>query len=491
MNHLVASLWQGILIAVITTLAVRAVPPGAAGKRHLIWWIALVVTLLLPLTAGFGSSAVSHHEAAAIPPLETGGLTFPMPPAWFIFGAIALWAGVAMVHVCRLLLGVRTLRRLVAASSPLDAERIAKLTRYQAAQRSGRSAELRVSHDIAGACAVGFGRPTIVVSARLAAAMDDEALESIVLHEYAHLQRYDEWGRLAQCVVVAFAGWHPAVLWISRRIDIEREIACDQRVVAEACAPLAYARNLAAAAQFIAGARGAAPTLAPGSSTTTPMLRLRVERLLGLAPVRNRWFAACASASVIAVVVVATIGLSQVPQLVTFTTRVAQATTPVTLASVSLLTDFLPHELPSVFANRRADIAASAETGVMPVQPVRAASSELVQDNTEAIATSDSIAVHDTVTPDVPAPVVAAARLGSTSIPFVARVPKLESTSTPEQDGVDWAAMGRPPAAAGVAVARAGTATGIAASRAGTSMSRFFKNGGLAIARSFQEGTSK
>jgi hypothetical protein len=75
--------------------------------------------------------------------------------------------------------------------------------------------------------------------------------------------------------------------------------------------------------------------------------------------------------------------------------------------------------------------------------------------------------------------------LGSTSIPFLARVPTVESTPTAEAGGVDWAALGRPPTVAGVAVARAGTATGLAASKAGTSVSRFFKNGGLAIARSF------
>jgi beta-lactamase regulating signal transducer with metallopeptidase domain len=483
MNHLVTSLWQGVLIAAITTLAVRVVPPGAAGKRHLIWWFALVVTLLIPFVDVFGSSAAGHLEAA---PVETGGLMFPMPPAWFIVGAVALWAGIAVANFCRLALGLRTLRQLVASSSPLDADRALRLTRWQAARRSGRSVELRVSNDIAGACAVGFGRPTIVVSARLAAALNDEALESIVLHEHAHLQRCDDWTRLAQCVVLALARWHPAVLWISRQIDVEREIACDQRVVAGARAPLAYARNLAEAAEFIAGRRGAAPMLAPGSSTTAPMLRLRVERLLRLAPIRNRWLAACSSASVIAVVVVATVGLSQVPLLVTFTARVAQAATPATLASVSLLTDLLPHELPSVFANRGADIAVSSETSVLPVQQAPVALPEPVPVSIQASVPNDSVAVHDVVTPEVTAPVVASAHLGSTSIPFLARVPQVESTPTAEVGGVDWAALGRPPTVAGVAVARAGTATGLAASKASMSVSRFFKNGGLAIARSFE-----
>jgi BlaR1 peptidase M56 len=331
---------------------------------------------------------------------------------------------------------------------------------------------------------VGFGRPTIVVSAQLAAAMNDEALESIVLHEHAHLQRYDEWARVAQCAVLAVARWHPAVLWISRHIDVEREIACDQRVVARACAPLAYARNLAEAAEFIAHARGAAPLLAPGSSTTTPLLRLRVERLLGFAPVANRALAVYAAASVVAVVVAAAIGLSQVPSLVTFTARVAQVATPATLASVSFFTD-LTHQLPSAFGNRRDEIAASSETSVSPVQEAPVASPEPPQAGTETSTVSDSLTIQEGVAPEVVTPVVATAHLGSTAIPFIARIPKIEATAATEADGVDWAALGRPPAAIGTAVARAGTATGLAASRAGTSVSRFFKNGGLAFARSF------
>ena len=484
MNLLVASLWQGAAIAGITTLAVRAVPPAAASKRHLIWWAALALTLLLPFFDIFGPPAAGHLDPSA-QGIDTAGLTLPMPPPWLIFVAVGLWTGIVVAHVCRLTLGVRALRRLVASSSPFDAEHVARLTRWQAARRSGRSAELRVSNDIAGACAVGFGRPIIVVSTQLASAMNDEALEAIVLHEYAHLQRYDEWGRVIQCLVLAFARWHPAVLWISRQIDVEREIACDQRVVARACAPLAYARNLAEVAEFIATARGSAPQLAPGSSTATPMLRLRVERLLRFAPIRNRSFAMYASASVLAMVVAAALWLSQLPSLVTFEARVAQVAAPATLASVSFLTD-LTHGLPAAFGNRHGDVAASSETTVAPVQEARVALPEPPHVRTDPATVSDSLTIQEVVRAEVTVPLLPAVHLGSTSIPFIAAgVPKIESTATAEPEGVDWAALGRPTAAIGIAVARAGTATGLAASRAGTSVSRFFRNGGVAFARSF------
>src|SRR4029079_7242963 len=100
-----------------------------------------------------------------------------------------------------------------------------RLPRWCERQASGRGAQVRISGEISGACAIGFGRPTILVSAGLAAALNDEALESIILHEHAHLQRYDDWARAVQCVLLGVARWHPAVRWISRPIDVERETA--------------------------------------------------------------------------------------------------------------------------------------------------------------------------------------------------------------------------------------------------------------------------
>src|SRR5262245_14320545 len=186
MNHLVASLWQGAVIAILTTLAIRVVPPGAASKRHLIWWVALVLTLLLPFVDAFEGSVRRPVLLAPAKAVERGGFTLPMLPPWVIVVAIVLWTAVALAHFSRVARGPWSLRLLVASSPPRDVDRVARLTRWQAVRRSGRPAQLRVSNDIAGACAVGFGRPTIVVSVQLAAALSDDALESIVLHEYAH-----------------------------------------------------------------------------------------------------------------------------------------------------------------------------------------------------------------------------------------------------------------------------------------------------------------
>jgi hypothetical protein len=138
-----------------------------------------------------------------------------------------------------------------------------------------------------------------------------------------------------------------------------------------------------------------------------------------------------------------------------------------------------------VFADRGTDIAALSEASVLPAQPPPVALLELMPVRMRANVPNDSVAVHEVLPAEVTVPVMAPAHLRSTSIPFLARVPTVAARPTADAEGIDWAAWGRPPAVAGVAVARASTATGWAASKAGTSVSRFFKNGGLAIARSF------
>jgi beta-lactamase regulating signal transducer with metallopeptidase domain len=492
MTHLVAWLWQGIVIAGVTTLAVRVIPPASASKRHFLWWMALVFTLALPLLDRFNWLAGSELQAVTGAHTQSSGFILPIPPAWLISGALAICAGIGILSFCRLAFSLRTLRQVLLSSRPFDANRAERLTRWRAARQSRRQTELRVSNELDGACAAGFHRPTILVSSSLAAALTDDVLEWIILHEQAHLERFDDWSRAVQCVVFSLARWHPAVWWISRNIDVERESACDQRVIERACSPLAYARGLAEAAELIVHGRGCTPLLAPGSSITTPMLRLRIERLLATSPVPSPAFSSWASAAACTVVASVAIGLSNAPQLVTFTAGVAHRAT---LASTSYFIG-APHEFPVAFASPRTIELPFEDNGTAAPQTIDVISEPVAMPAVESSAIhtttiSPRAIVGNATSPSMPSG--AAEHLASTSIPFLVRVPVTQPAAVPvtqpaaprEADGIDWSALGRTSAAAGIAVGKAGTATGLAASRAGTSVGRFFKSGGLAFARSF------
>jgi len=92
--------------------------------------------------------------------------------------------------------------------------------------------------------AIGFWRRTIVLPAWALRELPPEDLNVILLHEFAHLRRGDDWTNLIQKIVRALFFFHPAVWWIENRLSVEREMACDDAVLAETANPHGYATCL-------------------------------------------------------------------------------------------------------------------------------------------------------------------------------------------------------------------------------------------------------
>ena len=288
MTLIVTWLWQGLAIAWITAAAVRAMPRLNAATRHAVWWLALFAVLAIPVAHGL--AAISHTPSAPVlTPLDaTGVLVLPAIPG-VVACVAAIWAMTAAVGVLRIARSCRALGRLKRASSPFDRSREARLPLWVAARDGGhRAAELRTSDGMTGACALGFGRPAILVSRSVAGALSDESLDEIVMHEQAHLDRYDDWSQLLLAVVGSLAGLHPAVRFLARRLDVDREAACDDRVVSCTGATHRYASSLltvAAASNPEAGGVEFAAGV-PTATTTASALRVHVGRLLD--PSRDR-----------------------------------------------------------------------------------------------------------------------------------------------------------------------------------------------------------
>jgi hypothetical protein len=112
--------------------------------------------------------------------------------------------------------------------------------------------------------------------------LKDDELDQIVVHEWAHVQRRDDLARLAQRLVVALAGLHPAVWWIERQLNVERETACDDWAVNAT----GSARGLAVCLTKLASLPGrpSDPALLPAALLSSE-LTTRVVRLLD--PRRN------------------------------------------------------------------------------------------------------------------------------------------------------------------------------------------------------------
>jgi hypothetical protein len=144
-----------------------------------------------------------------------------------------------------------------------------------------------VCDGIPGASVLGFFNPYIAVPTALFAGLTRDELDQVILHEHAHVQRWDDWLRLAQEVLRSMLWIHPAAAFIARQMDFEREIACDDSVVARTGLPKVYARCLTQAAEVRARCISALGSTAylnasPALFQRKRDLLRRVERLLAV-----------------------------------------------------------------------------------------------------------------------------------------------------------------------------------------------------------------
>ncbi len=91
---------------------------------------------------------------------------------------------------------------------------------------------------------IGWLRPVILVPASMISGMDSEQLQAVILHELAHIRRYDYLVNLIQIGVETIYFFHPAVWWVSSKIRLERENCCDDMAISVIGDKLFYARAL-------------------------------------------------------------------------------------------------------------------------------------------------------------------------------------------------------------------------------------------------------
>jgi hypothetical protein len=109
--------------------------------------------------------------------------------------------------------------------------------------------------------------------------LSQEELEAVLLHELVHIQRWDNLTARSLMLLRCLLWFHPLVWWLDRRCLVERELACDQRVVELTGSSQAYLRGLAKVVRFGGGWR--LPQIAPAgaSSATGANLRQRIALL--------------------------------------------------------------------------------------------------------------------------------------------------------------------------------------------------------------------
>ncbi|HWY21184.1 MAG TPA: M56 family metallopeptidase [Candidatus Acidoferrum sp.] len=253
-SRVLNSLPEGLLVALFAGVMLRLLPRQNSGTRFAVWFVALLAVAALPLAGvlliGGVTGGNSMLAAGTIRPL----ISFPGRWALVLFLAWGLVTCVAMLRLAAGLWRLRVLRRSCITIDGADLE--AEVRKTVADFSSSRSVILATSERVSVPAAVGFFKPMIVIPAWALRELTPSELNIVLLHEFAHLRRGDAWTNLLQKFVRAVFLFHPAVWWIESRLSLEREMACDDQVLAEIANPRSYATCLIALLEKSVARRG-------------------------------------------------------------------------------------------------------------------------------------------------------------------------------------------------------------------------------------------
>jgi beta-lactamase regulating signal transducer with metallopeptidase domain len=272
-------LWLGAAIGAVAWLARRVLRPFGPQVCYVVLLLMLLVMaggairlgvwvfdrMPAPISVDF---AVPSATAVAVQqPAAVSQFAAPSPPPPVVTPADALrqegqkWLGEAArfapwvwlvgspATLLFLALGLAGAGRLRRQSQLLVTGEIADAARRLATvMRVSRHVTVAVCDRVVAPMLLGILRPLILLPPAVLAGHSATQIEMILIHELAHVRRFDNFVNLVQRVIEALLFFHPAVWLVSRWVRLEREHCCDAVVLAHTGDPQTYAETLAALA---------------------------------------------------------------------------------------------------------------------------------------------------------------------------------------------------------------------------------------------------
>jgi TonB family protein len=278
LTFLLNASWQVALIVAFATLCDWLLRGTAAGYRHILWIVTLLLSISLPalscsrliasrLVQKPASAEISSKPAVvsrilsdevepaatptppsqvAIQLAQRNPWTSPFPVNQRLAAALAgLYALLLAYRGANLFRAWRRTRVIVRSAYefqfPGPARAIIK--QCQETLRVNR-ARILCSALVPVPITVGGLHPLIILPERLLHEVDRELLISAIGHELVHVARRDYLANLIYELIYLPLSFHPAAALVRRRIKQTRELCCDQAVANRLLKPEVYARSL-------------------------------------------------------------------------------------------------------------------------------------------------------------------------------------------------------------------------------------------------------
>ena len=312
------TLWQAMAVAAVMWFILRLMPRVNAATRHAVWWAVLALVVLMPLITLLFRRAPQPAPAArteqlirtrplsssAAKPRAVSGAYAPDPPLasaplhaldsrpaaaprihipiefhlgnWPL-SLLFFWISACCLLLSRIVYGYLRLRGVRNRARVASADLVMRFERHLRDSRTSRAPQLLVSDEVISPLAAGFLHPVVILPQTLPEEIAEPELDYVLLHELAHVTRRDDWTNLIGRLASAVLAFHPVAAWVLRRIHREREIACDDWVVAATGSAVQYAFTLGRLAEFCSTRR---ELLATEMAHKSSNISERIELLL-------------------------------------------------------------------------------------------------------------------------------------------------------------------------------------------------------------------
>ncbi len=253
--------WQGALVASVCAIILAFSRNARPQWRYLVACSAMLICLLWPalgvLKQWHDPQAISLHSAiqmaselgASLSPIwiEQSSLTARIE-AWMpLF--VSIWSIGVLLMLLRLALGLLWVYRLGQHGDDMGvlAEQWQIRTNQMAYHFAiRRKVHLKFQKDLLSPVTYGCLTPVVVMPVSLLTGMSPEMIEALLAHELAHIKRWDFAVNFLQNLALSLLFYHPAVWWISKRIEAERELIADDMAASILGQPWPLARALQA-----------------------------------------------------------------------------------------------------------------------------------------------------------------------------------------------------------------------------------------------------
>jgi beta-lactamase regulating signal transducer with metallopeptidase domain len=258
------ALWQPLVITSAALACDRLMRKFPARQRHNLWVAALTLCVLLPLLS---ASSLLYKEAQPSTPgsvisiqVETNDLTpapspsalrgffrprsqtFSPSPGLAILTLVCYLISL-LLHCAKLWRAGKEMKALLAGSYWREIPEWIALIKRRCQRALGlKGVTLLFSSQTT--VPITAGRRSIVLPEALFDSATPDLLSAAMGHEMAHIKRRDFAFNLCYQLLSIPLAFHPAVVFIKRRINETRELACDEMVTERWLDALDYARSL-------------------------------------------------------------------------------------------------------------------------------------------------------------------------------------------------------------------------------------------------------